>query len=444
MYRDVHEHVQSCLDCQQSKYRPSVIKAPLRPIPVEGIFSRLHIDYCGPLRTSSEGFKHILVVTDSFTKWCEAIPTKTQEATEVAEVLYRDIFTRYGAPQTLVSDRGQCFMARLVRALCTLFDIKKVQTSSFHPQSNSSAERFMSIIAQSIRTYGKLDQKDWPKYLPGIMMAYRATPCTQSTQYSPFFLLFGREMRLPFDIAWVPKENLSHSAQDHLNTILRNLEDAREIATKNIEEAQKRYTKYYDGKTQQPKYEPGDKVWLHNPKVPIGLSKKFHRMWTGPYYITLKGPNYTFQLRACSDNKEVKSLVHSNRLKAFYDPSSRAVQPSGVTAENQQDTPQAGDTQADTAGGGSETANNDQNEDHLTPRGKGKRQWISIDKILACKRQGNKVYYRVKWAETGSTEWVLSGDVSDYAKREFHVQRTASGRKRKRPLGRNKFFDRPE
>ena len=438
MYRDVEQHTRSCIECQASKNRPTVTKAPLKPLPITDIWSRIHFDFIGPVTCSDDNFKHILMVTDSFTKWCEAIPTKTQEAREVAQVLYRDIFTRYGAPDTLVSDRGKCFMAGLVKALCSLFDVKRVMTSSYHPQSNA-VERHNSTVGQAIRCYGQLDQKDWPMLLPGIMMAYRATPCTQSTQYSPYFLLFGREMNLPFDLNWIPKENLGKTPQAHLQKILGNLENAREIARENMEKAQEKYKKYYDVRVKEPKFEPGDKVWLFNPKVPVGLSNKFHRKWTGPYYITQKGPNYTFKLRSCADNKEMKSLIHANRMKIYYDPDSRPVQPpqQRAEAEDSHDNDDDAQLQVDD----NETANaRPQNTDPIPNREEAK--WHEIDRILACKRQKDGIHYRVKWKGHSNTTWVHSANVSDCAKQEFHIKKTASGRRRKRPLNKHAFFDR--
>jgi hypothetical protein len=44
----------------------------------------------------------------------EAFPLKTQEAQEIADILYSEMFTRYGACRTLVSDRGQNFLSKIV------------------------------------------------------------------------------------------------------------------------------------------------------------------------------------------------------------------------------------------------------------------------------------------------------------------------------------------
>jgi transposase InsO family protein len=113
-------------------------------------------------------------------------------ASEVARVLYYEVFTRFGACRKLVSDRAQNFMSKLIKELCKLFQITKIETSSYHPQTNSAVERMNSVIIQTLRKYCSADQENWPSILPSILMAYRMTPCTQSTQYSPFFLMFGR------------------------------------------------------------------------------------------------------------------------------------------------------------------------------------------------------------------------------------------------------------
>lgn len=86
-------------------------------------------------------------------------------------------------------------MSNLVKALSEMFQITRHLKSSYHLQTNVSVERINSVIIQALRAYTKNQQDDWINLLPGIMMAYHATPATQSTDFSPFFMLFGREMR---------------------------------------------------------------------------------------------------------------------------------------------------------------------------------------------------------------------------------------------------------
>ena len=295
--------------------------------PVADLFGRWHIDILSGLPTTKDKYRNILVVVDSYSKWMEAHPLRTQGATEVAAVLYREVITRYGAPRTLVSDRSQTFMSKMTAAMCELFQITKYFTSSYHPQCNITVERANSIKLQAFRIYCKDKQEDWPEILLSVMMAHRMTLCPQSSQESPFFLLFGREMYLPIDTALLPKANLAQDHKIHLNNVLSRLETTHKIATENIKAAQAKYKYQFDKRSQEPKFQPAGRVWLYCTKVAVGKAPKLHRKWAGPYYITLLGPNHTYKVRNCATNKAVKSLINGVRLKPYYDPEDRPTNP---------------------------------------------------------------------------------------------------------------------
>ena len=92
MYSDIQAYVKLCLECQRSKMDKHARQPPLHPIPPEEApFDRIHMDFLGPLKETKEGYKYILLVIDSFSKFPEAFPTFTQEGTEVAKILYNGI-----------------------------------------------------------------------------------------------------------------------------------------------------------------------------------------------------------------------------------------------------------------------------------------------------------------------------------------------------------------
>ena len=84
-------------------------------------------------------------------------------------------------------------MSKLVKEICKIFQITKINTCSYNPQGNATAERFNSVINQTLRIYCHEDQARWPNLLPSLMLAYRSFAATQSSQYCPFILLFERE-----------------------------------------------------------------------------------------------------------------------------------------------------------------------------------------------------------------------------------------------------------
>ncbi|CAC5410016.1 unnamed protein product [Mytilus coruscus] len=135
---------------------------PLQPQPTNDIFGRWHMDILSGLQTTKDKYKHVLLVVDSYSKRCESFPLRSEEAGEVANVLYREIISRYGAPRTLLSDCGRNFVSNLVKAFSELFNIKRHLTSSYHPQTNGACERMNSVILQTLRAYTRDQQDDWP------------------------------------------------------------------------------------------------------------------------------------------------------------------------------------------------------------------------------------------------------------------------------------------
>jgi hypothetical protein len=475
MYQYIHDYIQSCEECQMSKYSRQQQDPPLTSLPVQDVFQRIHIDFIGPIHESSEGHKHILLVVDSYSKWPECFPLKTQEASEVARVLFREIFARYGAPKTLISDRGRNFMSQLVNALCEIFKVKHHYTSAYHPQTNATCERSNSTIEQAIRTYIDKDQSNWHDLLPGIMMALRMSPSTQSSQMSPFNILFGREMSLPFDASLIPQDNLRPKAKYHMQEVLENLKLTKQIATDNMQHAQQASKLRHDKKSKEPDFIVGDLVLLFTPRCPVGLSPKLYRKWQGPYYIAELGPNYTYRLRDCETNTLLKSLTNAKRLKRYFDPRER---PTVISNDDEPETSHQDDSEVPI--GVTPASDNNQSVDtniptRVTPAPNTKQsvsdnvsqgvqpippstndisknasqtpagttlqntpnEWHEAERLIKMSRGQGKKWYRVKWKNKSPSTWVCEDAVSEHLKREFHIKHTNTGRKRKRPY---RFF----
>ncbi|VDI58931.1 Hypothetical predicted protein [Mytilus galloprovincialis] len=143
---------------------------------------------------------------------------------------------------------------------------------------------------------------------------------TESTGYSPFQMLFGKEMNLPFDISVQPKDGMSKTAKNHLETLIDRLKIVKDIAKTSVQNSIEKTKNRYDKKGGAPKFRVGDYVMLQSMKVPKGLSPKLHPKWDGPFYVTNFGQNNTCKLRRCSDHKLIKSRIHTNRMKPFIDP----------------------------------------------------------------------------------------------------------------------------
>ena len=101
-------------------------------------------------------------------------------------MLFNQVFTRFGPPASLMSDRGTAVIGKVVTSLCQAFRVKRLKTSSYHPQSNAACEQFNRSIWLQLKAYC-ITQTEWPNHLSAIAMAYRATVATSSTEYSSYF-----------------------------------------------------------------------------------------------------------------------------------------------------------------------------------------------------------------------------------------------------------------
>lgn len=363
------------------------------------------------------------------------------EATEIAHILYNEIFTRYGAPYSLVTDRGQNFVSKLIQALCELFQVTRHHTSSYHPQSNSTCERQNSTIAQILRTYCDTNQLNWANLLPSIMMAIRMSPNTESTGFSPFHMLFGKEMNMPFDVAVLPKESISKSAKEHLDDLIKHLKVVKDISKRNVQNSQEKAKSHHDKKAKNPDFRVGNRVLLQCMKVPKKLSPKLHAKWVGPYYITDVGTNNTYKIRRVVDHKIVKSRIHANRLKHYEDPRNYRT-PNNDQNQDDDDNQATNNTNNNPVPDKASTdnKNNDKNDDKdkdnngIDNDNDDDQDEFLAEKLVAKRKRNGKNYYRVKWVGYKRTTWVPEEDIGEGLLVDFYTKYTKDGKLRKKKL----------
>ena len=99
----------------------------------------------------------------------------------------------------IITDQGRNFESELIGHLCQLAGVQKLRTSPYHPQTNGQCERFNGTLLNMLGTITPEQKKDWKSHVPALVHAYNCTR-NAATGFSPYFLLFGREPRLPVDV----------------------------------------------------------------------------------------------------------------------------------------------------------------------------------------------------------------------------------------------------
>ena len=312
MFRAVEQYVKCCLDCQTRKPTPGfkyglgqIMEIPTVP------FKSIATDLLGRFPKSNSGNQYIIVISDHATRYTitKAIPDQT--AKTVAKVLVENVFLVYGAPERILSDNGRQYCSNLVQEVLRLVGTKHVRTTSYHPECNAIVENFNKTLATALSMYCNTDQLNWDDALPYITWAYN-TSRNATTQFSPYFLLFGREPRLFIDnVLKLPSSN------ECLDDIIVQMQDALTLAKDFTIETQCRNKLFYDAKHKTHPFKYGDKVMVYTPVRRVGKSEKLLHRYFGPFIVEeITSP---VNVRVVSLDGKRGEVVHIGRLKKFYD-----------------------------------------------------------------------------------------------------------------------------
>ncbi len=284
---DVDRYVKNCLNCQKRKSKVSR-KTELVSIQTSQPMELVCLDYL-TLEESKGGFENILVITDHFTRYAAAIPTRNQTAKTTAKVLFDNYLVHYGFPARLHSDQGRNFESNIIKELCQLTGIEKSRTTPYHPQGNGMCERFNQTLLNMLGTLEEDKKSNWKSYVAPLVHSYNATK-HDSIGYTPFYLMFGRHPRLPVDAflgTYVGNDHADHTkyAQD----MRKRLRFAYSTASRIAQKAGGRYKELYDKKVRGCIVQPGDRVLVRL----VGLTGK-HKLankWGNSVYVVVKQPS---------------------------------------------------------------------------------------------------------------------------------------------------------
>ena len=138
-----------------------------------------------------------------------------------------------------------------------------------------------------IRKFAANNQRDWGEHLSYLLFAYREVS-QESTEFSPFELLYGRRVRGPLDVlkeAWIDYKVGKENASVHVLEMRRFLEEMSELVKENVTKAQKKQKNYYNKKSRPQNLKVGDEVQILDPT----RRSKLQLEWNGPYKVMSRG-----------------------------------------------------------------------------------------------------------------------------------------------------------
>ena len=322
MSQDCKSWTTTCPVCQRGNTARRA-KAPLHPVPViTQPWKKIAMDVVQPLSgltRTTKGNRFILTIMDQGSRYPEAFALRRVTAADIARCL-TELFARFGLPEEILSDNGPNLTSKLIEELLASLKISHIKTTPYRPQSNGMLERWHRDLKRMLSKLSTGDRRRWDEWLPYVLFAARDTPHS-ATGFTPFELLFGREVRGPsaaLHQAWTAKKTLPASVVSYMMETQERLQTMTDTAKKREQETRKKTKSYYDRTAREDPLEEGDQVLALLPAGPRGISAS----WEGPFTVLQKKSDLTYKVSARRGHG-VGRVFHRNLLKRWIQPVDR-------------------------------------------------------------------------------------------------------------------------
>lgn len=311
MASDVEKWVSTCERCIRRKSSTN-IKSELVNIVTTYPLELVSMDYL--TLEPSRGHGNILVITDHFTKYALAIPTKNQTAKTTAEAFYNHFIVNYGIPTKLHTDQGANFESDLIKELCNITGMKKTRTTPYHAMGNGCTERWNKTLLDMLGTLEPSKKPDWKNYIPSLVYAYNCTR-HESTKTTPFELMFGRKPKLPIDAVFETtdlEQPSSKTTKEYIQDLKNRMKTTQEIAKKYTDKAREKQKKQYDKRATASRVSVGDKVLVK--VLAFDGKHKIADKFEEDIYEVTEQPREEIPVFKIRSQNGVEKILHRNHL----------------------------------------------------------------------------------------------------------------------------------
>jgi len=249
------------------------------------------LDFITGLPRTQRSKDSIMVVVDRFSKMAHFVPCHTtHDASQIANLYFKEIVRLHGVPKSMVSDRDTKFLSHFWLTLWRKLGTHLKFSTTCHPQTDGQTEVTNRTLGTLLRALVKKNVKGWDELLPHAEFAFNRAP-SKTTRLSPFQVVYGCNPRSPLDLIPLPvPAKYSWEAEKRAKEI----KDLHTQVRERIEKINSQVGQQVNKHKKSVHFQPGDLVWIHMRKerFPSKRKSKIMPRSEGPYEVLEKvGPN---------------------------------------------------------------------------------------------------------------------------------------------------------
>lgn len=280
MHKETAKYVKNCHSCKMNK--PGIrtkqelthTKTPIRPLDL------VQVDTIGPLQKSLNGFKYAVTLIDELTKFLVIIPVTDKSAKTVARAIFDQFILKYGPMKSLKSDLGTEYVNETMKEICQLLKIEHKTSTAYHHETMGAIERSHRILNEYLRSYLKGNLAEWDIHANYFCFCYNSTHnATSNHMYSPYKLLYGRQMNMPNNI-FKDKVDPIYNVDNYAHELKYRLQRSHVETKALIEKLKIRNKILYDKSANEIHFRVGGKI-----KIRKEPNEKFNSLYSGPFEI---------------------------------------------------------------------------------------------------------------------------------------------------------------
>ena len=199
MEKQIANHVRRCQKCPYHKGSTQAPSPALTYDVPDRPWQRVHCDTLSGFTTTARMNRYLVVFIDAFSRWCELVPVTDKSAVTVARAFLDNVVNRHQSPETLVSDNGTEYANEVLKQLCGLLGVKKIQILPYRPQANGLCERLNRTILGMLRAVIPPEDLEWDHWIPTVQAAINSS-YHRSLGDIPHFILYSHDRRLPYEL----------------------------------------------------------------------------------------------------------------------------------------------------------------------------------------------------------------------------------------------------